>query len=397
MLKQITAVALIFLCASVAWLILAASISFRTNNSAEKLKPGVASTWGAPQQQIQPTATLEDPVNPKPNPTSIDINSERSRVRANLTLEYRQKGLLWYSLYVVRFSAAYSFRNTADQPRHIVLNFYFPARQALYDDLSISADGRPLPFSANQNGAAPGILVPAGKAVEFEVTYQSRGLDSWQYSLGQEISQTRDFELTLVTNFKDIDFPSNTLSPTGKVETSRGWNLTWRYRNLISGFAIGMAMPQKLQPGPLAGQISAFAPVSLLLYFFVLMVLTTIRKVELHPVNYFFLAASFFAFHLLFAYSVDHISIQLAFVLSSLVSVALVVSYLRIVVGRRIAVVEAGLAQFVYLVLFSFSFFLQSFTGLAITIGCIATLFITMQVTARVQWPKQLTATPDPA
>jgi hypothetical protein len=42
--------------------------------------------------------------------------------------------------------------------------------------------------------------------------------------------------------------------------------------------------------------------------------------------------------------------------------------------------------QFVFLVLFSFSFFLNGFTGLAITLDCIVTLFIAMQVTARVQW-----------
>jgi hypothetical protein len=35
-------------------------------------------------------------------------------------------------------------------------------------------------------------------------------------------------------------------------------------------------MPEKLQPGPLAGQISYCAPVSLLLFFFVVFVITTI-------------------------------------------------------------------------------------------------------------------------
>ena len=75
--------------------------------------------------------------------------------------------------------------------------------------------------------------------------------------------------------------------------------------------------------------------------------------------------------------------------MASVVSVGLVVSYLRTVVGPRFAVLEAGLAQFVYLVLFSFSFFLKGFTGLAITIGCIVTLFVAMQVTAKMKWADQ--------
>jgi inner membrane protein involved in colicin E2 resistance len=150
-----------------------------------------------------------------------------------------------------------------------------------------------------------------------------------------------------------------------------------------------MTMPEKPQPGPLAGDISRFAPVSLLLFFFVMFIITTLRKIDLHPMNYFFLAAAFFAFHLLLAYLADHISIQLAFLLCSVVSVALVVSYLRLVVGPRFAIVEAGAGQLIYLVLFSYTFFLKGFTGLAITIGCIVTLFIAMQLTGRVRWGEQ--------
>ena len=105
--------------------------------------------------------------------------------------------------------------------------------------------------------------------------------------------------------------------------------------------------------------------------------------------NYFFLAGAFFAFHLLLAYLVDHISIHAAFLLCSAVSILLVVSYLRLVVGLRFALVEAGLAQFVYLVLFSYAFFFEGYTGLAVTIGAIVTLYCVMQLTARVNWAEK--------
>jgi hypothetical protein len=81
------------------------------------------------------------------------------------------------------------------------------------------------------------------------------------------------------------------------------------------------------------------------------------------------------------------------------VSVALVVSYLRLVVGIGFASREAALAQIVYLVLFSYAFFLKGFTGLAITIGSILTLFVVMQITGRVRWAERLgrSATTQPA
>ena len=121
-------------------------------------------------------------------------------------------------------------------------------------------------------------------------------------------------------------------------------------------------------------------------------IITTLRKIDLHPMNYFFLATAFFAFHLLLAYLVDHISIHVAMVVASVVSVTLVVSYLRLVVGLRFAALEAGTAQLIYLVLFSYAFFWKGFTGLAITIIAIITLFVVMQVTGRIRWSERFAA-----
>jgi hypothetical protein len=59
-------------------------------------------------------------------------------------------------------------------------------------------------------------------------------------------------------------------------------------------------------------------------------------------------------------------------------------------VNIRFALVEAAGTQFVYLILFSYALFFQGYTGLAITIGAIITLFVVMQVTGKVDWGKLL-------
>jgi hypothetical protein len=86
---------------------------------------------------------------------------------------------------------------------------------------------------------------------------------------------------------------------------------------------------------------------------------------------------------------VDHISIHASFAIAAAVSIFLVVSYLRLVVGIRFASREAALAQVIYLVMFSYAFFLKGFTGLAITIGSVLTLFVVMQITGRVHWAEK--------
>jgi hypothetical protein len=318
------------------------------------------------------------------------MSIDTTKVDAFLDLDYRQKGLLWYSTYKVSFAGGYGVRNGTGSDREVSLKWAFPAQKALYDDVSFTLNGEPVPVVSENGKAVVTAVVPAGKSAEFGVAYQSHGLDSWTYSLGGDSAQVRNFKLRLTTNFRDIDFPDNALSPTSKTETANGWRLGWDYSNLVSGYQIAIALPAKLQPGPLAGEISSFAPVSLFFFFFTMLMITTLRRVELHPLNYFFLAAAFFAFHLLLAYLVDHISIHAAFLIASVVSTALVVSYLRLVTGLRFAVREAGLAQFVFLVLFSYAFFFRGFTGLAITIGAILTLFVSMQLTGRIRWAEHL-------
>jgi inner membrane protein CreD len=386
-LKRISAIALILIFTSIAWMVLAGSIWSRTNESNDKLRANVASIWGTPQEQRQPFATYEQAAAKAGDaPLATFLPAESSRVHVDLALEYRRKGLLWYSIYKVQFGGLYVFRNPTQAQQTVTFRLPFPAQQAVYDGLTMQLDGHVLPFTSDKDGAIVSAWLAPGQSASLRTGYRSQGMERWRYKLGDSVTQANDFELTMATNFKDIDFPISTLSPTEKRESASGWDLGWKYGNLISGFQIGMDMPEKLQPGPLAGDISRFAPVSLLLFFFVMFILTTLRKIDLHPMNYFFLAAAFFSFHLLLAYAVDHISIQLAFLVCSVVSVALVVSYLRLVVGRRFAVLEAGMAQLIYLVIFSYTFFLKGFTGLAITIGCILTLFVAMQMTGPIRW-----------
>jgi hypothetical protein len=400
MIKRIAALVFIFVCTSIAWAILGSTILSRTYSPMSgELKSRVAASWGTAQEQPPPTASYQQEVRsvapdkrgPKEIKTMITVplNLESSSIDVALDLAHRQKGLLWYSTYAVVFQSDYGFTNTSGTIQDVTFHFTFPSQQAVYDDLVILADNQPIPVTNSGSGIEGTARLAAGKTSILHVGYRSQGLDIWRYKFGDGVSQVHNFALNMHTNFKDIDLPENTISPTAKQETAKGWNLEWNYKNFVSGYEIGMLMPEKLQPGPLAGEISYFAPVSLFFFFFLIFIITTLRGIDLHPMNYFFLATAFFAFHLLLAYLVDHVSIHLAFGICSLISIALVVSYLRLVVGIRFAALEAGFAQLVFLVLFSYAFFYKGFTGLAITIGSILTLFVVMQMTGRIRWEEQ--------
>lgn len=400
---RIGAIVFIFFCTSVAWMILGATIFARTTSTDSRLRYQVNANWGTAHTQTPPSASYTRIVTVRSESTEdgkkivkttkkrepVYLPLEASRLQTAFDLAHRQKGLMWYSTYKVKFDGAYTFRNPSREAQYVKFTFSFPTTQAIYDDLRFEVDGQPVELVNEGETATARARVAGGKTAVFRVSFRSQGLGSWRYRFGENITQVRDFELKMATNFRDINFPDDTLSPTGKQETADGWELTWTYNNLLSGYQVGLEMPEKLQPGPLAGRISFFAPVSLFFFFFLMFIFTTLREIDLHPMNYFFLAAAFFAFHLLMAYLVDHISLHAAFWISATVSVFLVVSYLRLAVGMSFALREAGLAQLVYLVLFSYAFFLEGFTGLTITILSIVTLFVVMQMTGRVRWSEK--------
>lgn len=403
--KMIAAISFVFLSTCIAWMILGGVTVDRTNSQDSKLKRAVGQLWGTSQRQNAPqvfyrvkeeqkvvktTEGGKTVTETKTVTSDYDLNLESSDIKVDLSLTHRKKGLLWYSTYQVEFDGSYGIENSTQDARYICFQYTFPARDGIYDDFTFSVNGNPEKDLVPTDGKIwKWIWMKPGETAMIDVSYRSQGLDQWWYSFGSNISQVSNFRLAMTTDFERIDFPENSISPTSKGKKGDGWEMIWQYSSLISGIQVGMELPKKINPGPFVSKISFFAPVSLFLFFFLVFIITSIRRIRLHPMHYFFLAASFFAFHLLMAYLADHMDIFLAFFISSVVSVFLVVSYMRIVTGTRFAIVETAISQLVYLVFFSYAFFWEGYTGLAITICCIATLFVVMQFTAKIDWDKQ--------
>lgn len=410
--KRIAVVVFIYALTSIAWLILGGVTSYRTDEARNTLGSGsrdgeftsgrstVEQLWGAAQLQQAPVVwsthiEKAKSLNAKGKIVFSDVTREdpavlsSSRLDVKIDLDPRRKGLLWYSTYKVKFAGDYAFTNDYPDKRKFYVKFTFPANQVAFNNVLIYIKGKRIAPSGN---LSEGLKVPVElnpkETAPVRFAYGSQGLDTWQYQFtaDEAMSSVRDFDATITTNCRDIDFPEKCLSPTNKTANDDGWSLRWKYGDLVSGSKVGISMPQKLQPGPLASRLSLFAPVSLFFFFAVLLILGTVSGVKLHPVHYLFLAATFFSFHLLFSYLVDHVSPFPAFLIASVVSLLLTISYIRLPVNMRFAIRTAGFWQLIFLVLFAYAFFFEGFTGLTITIGAILTLAAMMQLTGRVNW-----------
>ncbi|MEO8483697.1 MAG: inner membrane CreD family protein [Acidobacteriota bacterium] len=404
---RLVPIVFIYVIATFAWFTLGSSVLARSGEFDDRLSHDVALLWGGPQVQTAPTLTWEERSTiveqvdatdasgrsfkrpqERVNIAQIPVSFDSSRVDVKLALDHRRKGLLWYDTYGVGLRATYRAHNDTGEPRLIVAHLTFPSDQVQFDNFRFRINGQDATRTENlTQGATASVLVSANGPIVVELTYDSRGLDTWSYTFAPKgVAQIKDFELTMQTDFAEVDYPAGSMSPSSAARAGAGWNLAWTFDSLLTGRSIGMDLPNLQNPGPLAARITYFAPVALLFYLSVMVILGVLRSQNLHPMHYAFISAAFFAFHLLLAYLVDHLSIHWSFAIASATSILLVASYLRIVTGAHFALARAGLAQLVFLVLFSYAFFFEGYTGLTVTVGAVLTLFILMQATARVDW-----------
>lgn len=393
------AIVLIFCVVSTGWGILSGGMSFRSSNAESDLRPKVEGLWGTRQSQLAPEVTtkwkektrvwneqskrmVEKDVD-RQEPGSLDS----TELAVKLAMDFRRKGLLWYSTYEVEFDGQYSVVNQGDQARAVAIKFFFPSATAIYDDFEFSVGGqRATAVGATDQGVVVSATAQPGASVPVKIHYRSRGLGTWEYRFAQTTSQVSNCSVKVETDFGRVNFPDRSMSPTDKAETGDGWVLTWDFKSLVTGLGIGVEMPERLDPGPWSARVSAFAPIGLLFFLAVLVIIGLITGINPHPMHYMFVCAAFFAFHLLLAYLVDHVDTLSAFAISAATSVLLVVTYLVRAMGARFTFQVALPSQLIFLVLFSYSFFYPGYTGLTITIGAIVTLAILMQITAKVDW-----------
>src|SRR3972149_838672 len=99
---RLAAIFLIYLGVSLAWLVLGASVSVRTQTGFERLRPQGAGLWGGPLEQRAPVLTIAETIahrdtKGKPFTETVDhvLVPDRSRIHVELDSDARRKGLLW--------------------------------------------------------------------------------------------------------------------------------------------------------------------------------------------------------------------------------------------------------------------------------------------------------------
>ena len=401
--KKIIAIILIFVITSIAWMILGGSNSSRTGRSFSSLKFQVANLYGQRLNIEAPTCYTKITKHREETTNNVRRMVEyyeyqhheliKSDILINVYLDQRKKGNLWFPTFKARFEGKYTFLVDAPNKNNIFLYSTLNSSDSIYNNLYLNINNRDidnvLPLINRQE--IP--VVPLNdNTIQLTVSYDATGMEDIHYFITPDrntIAQINDFNLVISTDFDAYDFPNNMMSPTYKNKTDNGYDLVWELNKTITGKNIGLIIPNKLNPGEIITRVSFFAPISLLFFFVVLLMFSVVSKISLHPMHFFFLAATFFSFHLMFSYFSDQLNIYLSFAVSAIVSLILTVTYMRLISPKKMAFVYSPIIQFIYLIVFSFSFFFDGITGIIVTICAVITLFILMQATGKINWDSE--------
>jgi len=309
------------------------------------LHEDVLERWGAPLAQAAPSVRYVESGSVFNTLHSVALDSQH--VRLDASMNYRKRGLVFFSGFDFDFRGQYGVRNP--EPRAIDVVFVFPvpvARQSMLSDLAFRVNGEPatLPFDETaQRLTWTGRLEPEQRAV-FEIAFGGRGLESFQYFLDPELP-VRDFRLDVAVTGGDreFDYPAGAF-PAGTVEQDpNGVHLVWAYESLEAGFDTGVVLPSEKSFDAILNCMIRRSWPPFLLFMACVVGLALHRSVSIGQWSSYFAAAVYSFFYVLLPYLAAYLNFYVAYALSILLVGALLVDFLSRLLGRSLAGVLAGL------------------------------------------------------
>ena len=277
--------------------------------------------------------------------TPLPLSSQRLRIDA--TMNYRKRGLVYFSGFDFTFDGVFSVKN--DEGRAIDAVFVLPIQLAtnkvMLSDLVFEVDAEPVAVSLAE-GADKLVWtgrLAAAQQVVFHVGFRGRGLDSFVYRLDPS-ARVRDFELAMtIAGGHNIDYPDG-VAPASEMRTEGDRvSLWWRYGSLESGIPIGVVLPSEASFDAELGTMAARAWGPFVLLFAALSAVAALWRRSLAFYEAYLVGAAYALFFVLVAYWAAIMHFVVAYLLGLVVIGALLAVFLRSVFGRPGIVVALAL------------------------------------------------------
>lgn len=392
-------IAIFWLVFSVAGLVIGYRIDSRHTETYSRGMKSVTEIWGGSINQTPPSLTFDSTVKEEyENKKTGELMDKTVLVEKGLGFasqdiilkikkNIRQKGLLLYPGYDLQFEGKYVIKNYLPKKNKIHFRMALPSYAGNITNVSILLNGKDYKEDTN---LADGIdwtgELEADEEKEIVITYRAQGSSSFQYSLGAEKIEMKQFHALIESDFENYDIPDYAMAPSKAESDANFSKLEWVGENIITGQNLSIEFEIKGNYGKLASKLFFYSPISLALFLALLLLLAIPNRVQLHPMNYLFIIISYFIFYLLGSYLVTFLDIVPGLLLSLLVSTLILLQYtIALKKGKEIVRYNL-LSTLIFQWLFSIAFFFPEYTGLFITLATIGSFIYLSRVTAEIDW-----------
>ena len=309
---------------------------------------------------------------------------DSSDISVIVKVDYRKKGLVYYTGYNAEFVGKYIIQNPEKENIYLSFIFPYPTQQGegVLQNVKLLVNGKEdIEDTEYQPNLAlwTGLLGPS-KTLEMRVQYDGRGLNQFEYGF-EPGKQINHFTLKVdVQGAKNLDYAESTMPPTeSPQETTQGKILVWKLDKALTQLNIGVILPDKLNVEKQLFIMMYRAPAFFLLFLISLAIIFRLVGESLNFIPIAITSVAYFLFYPLFAYLVIYLGVIFAFIISFGSIGLLIFNYIRILYGAKMAL-SIVTAYVFYLGITSLAVLLPTYTGLILTIEGVVLMGVIMQV-----------------
>lgn len=366
----------------IGWLMLAERLEKRTHKATYYQLQSVKKIWGGNLAQPMPSVRYKRFGSDVATLSKGEIHA--SDISVTLKVDYRKKGLVYYTGYNAKFIGKYTIQNPENENIYLSFIFPYPTKQGegVLQNMKLSINGeQDLEDTEYQPNLTlwTGVLAPSD-SLDITVQYDGRGLNHFEYGF-EPNKQINHFRMKMdVQGARNLDYAKSTMPPTEPLqETSHGKILVWKLDKALTQLNIGVVLPDKLNIEKQLFVMTYRAPVFFLLFFISLIAIIRLAGEPLNFIPITVTSIAYFLFYPLFVYLVIYLGVIFAFIISFASIGLLILNYTRLLYGIKIALAIV-LAYIFYLGITSVATLLPTYTGLILTIEGVVLMGIIMQV-----------------
>lgn len=365
-------------------LVISSQISDRQGFASGDLHKDVMERWGAPIVQAAPSVRYVESgsVFNSLHPLALD----RQHVRLDAEMNYRKRGLIYFSGFEFAFHGDYSVQNPRDHDIDIV--FVFPVHadrnRILLSDRTFLVNGEATDIDLDETSNRlvwTGRLAPEESA-DFEIAFNGRGLDLFTYRMDPALP-VRQFDLDVRIQGGDTyDYAAGVVPAHTVTAGDDDVRLRWNFPSLESGVPVGVTLPSETSFDSIILTMIRRSWTVFVLFFVAVIGLSLFFERRLMRHESWLIASSYAFFFVLLPYLAAYMHFHLAYALTALAIGALVQVHLERVFGRR-ARPHAAALILTMLWLPTIAVILENYTGLIYSLEIFAALLFLMLLTTR--------------